>query len=154
MTATATVTPGTAEDSRLTYALLGVVTLVSAALPFVFLSQSADGAHTAFHIIGMLACVAWLLVLARVRRATRRSIRVLGWIVTVCVGLWLIGHIGEFATILATSGVDHDHETFDNPTHQGFAAVAVPGWMLSVLGSTALLIVAGVQALRRRGRTS
>ncbi len=84
MTATATVTPGTAEDSRLTYALLGVVTLVSAALPFVFLSQSADGAHTAFHIIGMLACVAWLLVLAR----------------------------------------------------------------------TALLIVAGVQALRRRGRTS
>lgn len=132
-------------------AVVGVM-LVSIALPFFFLTQQADGFHTAFHIIGILLIAVGVWVHRRLRRGATRTVKVMSWIVTVLLIAWGIGHLGELVTVLTTTGVAHDHETFDQPVHMLFAEIAVPSWALSVLMTVVLLVVIGVQALVRRAR--
>lgn len=135
---------------------VAAVLIVSIALPLVFLPISEDvtGAHTAFHIIGIVTCIAGVYVLHLLRRGATRTVTVMSWIATVFTVGWMIGHIGELFTVFTEGGVEHDSETFDHATHIFFANIAVPSWMLTVLSYLALLIAIGIQAIVRRSRAA
>lgn len=131
--------------------LLVLLMIVSIALPFTFLPMEASWGHLVFHLLGIIVCVGAVLHLATIRRlGGSRAIRVLTWIASATFALWLVGHIGELAVVLANGGAHASHAVFENPTHVFFATIAVPAWMLSMLTTLVLLIVIGVRRLRRR----
>ncbi|MFT4167386.1 MAG: hypothetical protein QM650_19290 [Microlunatus sp.] len=69
---------------------------------------------------------------------------------TVAFFAWLVGHVGELATVVTHGGAHADQTLFEHPVHVFFATIAVPSWMLSVFSSLVLLITAGVQAILRK----
>lgn len=145
-----------APRARRTPLMLGTlaVVVVSLSLPFVLLpiSESVTGAHTLFHVVGIVLCVGGMLVLRMLRRGASRTVKVLSWIVTVFLATWLIGHAGELATVFVAGGPAHDSEAFDDPAHSFFATIAVPSWVFTVLSGIVLLIVLAIQGLRTRRR--
>jgi hypothetical protein len=131
---------------------LVLVFVVAVALPLIFLpiSEEVTGAHTAFHILGILTCVAGIALLHRLRRGATRTVRVLSWIVTVTLIGWLVGHLGELISVFTEGGVAHDSDTFDHASHIFFANIAVPSWMLTILTFLVLLIAIAIQGITRR----
>ena len=132
--------------------LAAVILLISIALPFVFLTNSASWAHAVFHILGIATCIGGIAVQRGLRRGTTRAVTVLSWIVTVLLVGWLAGHVGELSIVMNHGGLHADESVFSNPAHEFSAAIAVPSWALSVLATIVLLATVGVQALRRRAK--
>ena len=135
-------------------ALLGAVFVVCVGLPFLFLSE--DGPrwyHLVFHLLGIALCAGGVVALRGVRRAAvSRALRVMTWVSTVAMTGWVLGHLGELATVLTHGGAHADHDLFQHPVHLFFATIAVPSWAATVLSLLVLLITAGVQAIIRRVR--
>jgi|GEM_PF-2953731 len=144
-----------ASRTRLIVATIAIL-IVSIALPFVFLPMTEEQhwAHAVFHVLGIITCVSGVLVQRALRRGATRTVRVLSWIVTVLLCGWLLGHVGELATVFASGGVESDETVFQNPVHEFFATIAVPSWMLSVVTTLVLLVAIGAQALAARMRAS
>lgn len=142
------------QDSHLGRALglLSAVLVVSIALPLIFLREG-PWYHLVFHLLGIAVCVLGVLVLRAVRRAaTSKALRVMTWVGTVAFLGWAVGHAGELVTVLTYGGAHAENELFQHPVHMFFANIAAPAWMLTVLSTLVVLVTAGVQALRRRGR--
>jgi hypothetical protein len=133
---------------------LVLVFVVAVALPLIFLPISEDvtGAHTTFHILGILTCAAGIALLHFLRRKATRTVTVLSWIVTITLIGWLVGHLGELVSVFTEGGVAHDSDTFDHASHIFFANIAVPSWMLTILTFLVLLIAIAIQAITRRTR--
>jgi hypothetical protein len=135
---------------------LVVVFVVAIALPLIFLPISEDviGAHTTFHILGILVCLAGLVLLHLLRRQATRTVAVMSWIATVTLIGWLLGHLGELFAVFTEGGVEHDSETFDHALHIFFANIAVPSWMLTIITLLVLLTTIAAQAITRRARAA
>ncbi len=143
--------PSTPSAGALRTVWLAALLLTSLALPFIFLPMEAHWAHMVFHLIGIPLCLAGVVLLARIRHSSAsRTIRVMTWITTAFFIGWLIGHLGELMVVLGHGGAHADDEVFDNPVHRSFAALAVPSWMLAVVGSIMLLVTIGIVSLRHR----
>jgi len=150
--------PPDAKQGKRRWLVVGALVLVlvvSVALPVIFLPISEDvtGAHTAFHVLGILTCIAGVILLHLLRPGATRTVAVMSWIVTVFLIAWLIGHLGELATVFTHGGVAHDSDTFDQSGHMVFASIAVPSWMLAILSFVVLLLTIAIQAIARRART-
>ena len=140
-------TTGSARWPIPTAALL---TVLSAALPFVLLTNPNPWAHALFHIIGIGLCLAALATQQVWRRTATRPVRVLSWLVSGSFLVWLFGHTGELVIVLMNGAFHADEHVFEDPAHSFFAGFAIPGWMLAVVLSLAQLITAGIRALIRR----
>lgn len=130
--------------------------ILTAALPLVFLpmSEHVAGAHTTFHVLGILTCVAGVWLMHLLRRGASRTVSVMSWIVSVALAGWLVGHAGELVAVFAGGGIAHDSEVFAHAGHTFFANIAVPSWMLSVLSLVVLLLTVATQALTARVRAA